>query len=196
MSRAGRATRADRPVWDPLVRAGHWLLVLTVAAAWFTRHGGGIWHELAGYAALAIVALRLLWGRVGSRYARFDDFLRGPRATWRYARQMLRRAEPYHVGHNPLGGWMIVALLAAVGLVSLSGWLYTTDRFWGIAWVEALHSRLTDVLLVLVAVHVAGVLYASWRHRENLVAAMIHGHKRAGGEHSGAPARRAGRESQ
>lgn len=196
MSAPRRAARADLHVWDPLVRAGHWLLVLTVAAAWFTRHGGGIWHEVTGYAALAIVALRLLWGLVGSRHARFDDFLRGPRATWRYTRRMLRRAEPSHVGHNPLGGWMIVALLLTVGLVSLSGWLYTTDRFWGIAWVETLHSRLTDVLLVLVALHVAGVLYASRRHRENLVAAMIHGRKRAGGEHSGAPARRAGQELQ
>lgn len=181
MSAPGHATGVEVYVWDPLVRAGHWLLVAAVAAAWFTRHGGGIWHDVTGYVALAIVALRLLWGRFGSRHARFGDFLRGPRATWRYARQMMRRAEPPHVGHNPLGGWMIVALLVTVALVSLSGWLYTTDRFWGVAWVEAVHSLLADALLVLVAVHVAGVLYASWRHRENLVAAMIHGRKPAGG---------------
>jgi cytochrome b len=76
---------------------------------------------------------------------------------------------------------MILALMASLIVVTLSGWLYTTDRFWGIAWVETLHSKATDVLLILVGLHVAGVLYASWRHRENLVVAMVHGRKRSGG---------------
>ena len=91
---------------------------------------------------------------------------------------MLARREPRYLGHNPLGGWMIVALLLMVGLVGASGWLYTTDRFWGVAWVEELHEQLSNLLLILVALHVAGVLYASYRHRENLIAAMIHGRKR------------------
>lgn len=170
--------RSGHYVWDPLVRIAHWLLVASVTAAWFTRHGGGVWHEVLGYAALAVVAVRLVWGFVGSRYARFCDFIAGPGRTLRYTRQMLRGAEPRCVGHNPLGAWMIVALIVTVLVVSGSGWLYTTDRFWGIAWVETLHSRSTDMLIVLVALHVAGVLYASWRHRENLVAAMLHGRKR------------------
>lgn len=166
-------------VWDPLVRIGHWLLVLSVILAWLTRAGWGTWHEVIGYASLAIVALRITWGWTGPHHARFKDFVRSPAVTLHYAQQMLARREPRYLGHNPLGAWMILALLLNVALVGLSGWLYTTDRFWGVAWVEALHSTLAYSLLALAAAHVAGALYASYRHRENLLAAMFHGRKRA-----------------
>lgn len=166
-----------RCVWDPLVRISHWLLVTTVVAAWFTRHGGGARHEWIGYAVLAIVVIRLAWGLVGSQHARFSDFVAGPRKTLHYARLAVRGEEPRYLGHNPLGAWMVVALLTTVIVVAVSGWLYTTDRFWGIAWVETVHSNGTDVLIALVALHVGGVLHASWRHRENLLAAMFHGRK-------------------
>jgi cytochrome b len=165
-------------VWDRVVRIGHWLLVASVLAAWLTRHGGGALHEYLGYVALGIVAIRLAWGWWSAGHARFGNFLRGPRETWSYARHMLARREPRHLGHNPLGAWMIVALLLSVCVVGASGWLYTTDEYWGVAWVEAVHSISTNVLLVLAAVHVMGVLYASLRHRENLIAAMLHGRKR------------------
>lgn len=168
-------------VWDPLVRAGHWLLACSVALAWFTREGGGRWHEWLGYVALAVVALRLVWGFTGPRHARFTRFVRGPSATLDYARQVIARREPRHVGHNPLGAWMIVALLATVALAGASGWLYTADAYWGIAWVEETHAFFSDALLVLVAVHVCGALFASLRHGENLVAAMWHGRKRVPG---------------
>lgn len=173
------AARPTLQVWDGVVRIGHWLLVVSVFAAWFTRHGGGAWHEYIGYATLGIVAVRLAWGWWGAGHARFGSFLRGPGETWSYARQMLARREPRHVGHNPLGAWMIVALLIGVFVVGASGWLYTTDEYWGVAWVEAMHRISTNVLLALAAVHVIGVLYASLRHRENLIAAMLHGRKRA-----------------
>ncbi len=171
-------TRAVR-IWDPLVRTGHWLLVLCVPGAWATRHMPGPWHEWLGYAALGIVAIRFVWGWCGPRHARFKDFARGPRATLSYARALLARREPPTLGHNPLGGWMVIALLLLVALVGASGWLYTTDRYWGVEWVEVLHSTLTNVLLLLIALHVAGVAYTSWRHRQNLVAAMFHGCKRS-----------------
>lgn len=164
-------------MWDPLVRAGHWLLVLSVASAWLTRHVPGPWHEWLGYAALVIVGVRLVWGWCGSRHARFANFVRGPRSTWNYAQQTLRGTEPRYLGHNPLGAWMIVALLVTVTAVGFTGWLYTTDRYWGVEWVEELHHLLANVLWGLVALHIAGVLYASFRHRENLVAAMLHGRK-------------------
>ena len=169
----------DARVWDPLVRACHWSLVAAIAAAWFTRHGQATWHERVGYAALAIVALRVIWGFAGTRYARFAGFVRGPVATLDYARQVLAHTERRHVGHNPLGGWMIVALLAFAALAAGTGWLYTTDRFWGETWLEALHRWLTYGLLGLVALHVAGVVFTSRRQRENLVAAMLSGRKRA-----------------
>jgi len=166
-------------VWDAFVRFCHWALVLSILGAWLTRHAPGRAHEWIGYASLAIITARIVWGVVGSGHARFRDFLTSPRATWRYTRQVMSRSEPRHVGHNPLGGWMILALLTTVALTGFTGWLYTTDRFWGIEWVEELHSTLADLLLVLAGVHIAGALYASFRHRENLIGAMFHGRKRA-----------------
>jgi cytochrome b len=166
-------------VWDPIVRVGHWGLVASVTLAWLSRTGWGAWHERVGYAALAIVAVRTVWGWIGSEHARFADFVRGPSVALAYARQMTRRGEPRYLGHNPLGGWMIVALLVMVALVGFTGWLYTTDRYWGVEWVENLHRVLANVLLALIALHVAGALYASHRHGENLIAAMVHGSKRS-----------------
>lgn len=165
-------------VWDPVVRILHWMLAISIAAAWITRHGYGVWHERIGFASLLIVALRILWGWGGPRYARFNQFVRTPAATLQYAGLMLKHREPRHIGHNPLGGWMILALLSVAAFSGLSGWLYITDAYWGAEWLENLHEALAVFLLVLVALHVAGVVAASLRHRENLVAAMIHGRKR------------------
>jgi cytochrome b len=165
-------------VWDPLVRIGHWAVVTGVALAWLTREGWRETHEWTGYAVLLCVAVRIAWGFAGPRYARFGQFVRSPAATLRYALDVLGRREPRHLGHNPLGGWMIVALLATVAATCATGWLYTTDRYWGEEWLANLHGALTDCLLVLAAVHVTGVAAASWRHRENLVAAMVSGRKR------------------
>lgn len=173
-----RAARPPVKVWDPLVRASHWLLVVAITVAWFTRKGGGPWHEGAGYASLTIVVVRIIWGGCGTSNARFSSFVRSARTTLAYARAMLAGKEVRYLGHNPLGAWMILVLLFALMLVDASGWLYTTDRFWGVEWVEKLHTNLTYALLGLIAVHIAGVLYASARHRENLIAAMLHGCKR------------------
>lgn len=168
----------SQKVWDPLVRVLHWMLVLSVLAAWLTQEGGGRWHEWTGYVALGVVAVRFIWGWAGSARARFAAFVRGPAATLAYAQQVLLHREARYLGHNPLGGWMVVALLADVALTSLSGWLYTTDAYWGVKWVEEVHEAFANALLPLVALHVAGVIFTSWRHRENLVAAMVHGRKR------------------
>lgn len=176
---ASEARPAER-VWDALVRVGHWLLVASVLIAWLTRHNGGGWHEWAGYAATAIVLVRIVWGFVGSHYARFKQFVLGPRATIDYALHVARHTEPRHLGHNPLGAWMIVALIITIVLLGVTGWMYTTDRFWGVAWVGETHEFLADALLVMISLHVAGVVFSSVRHRENLVAAMINGRKRAG----------------
>jgi len=162
-------------VWDAFVRVAHWALACCVIAAWFAR---GAPHEWLGYAALAVVLLRISWGCVGPAHARFTRFVPGPSRTAAYAKRVLARREERYLGHNPLGGWMIVALLSAVILLAASGWLATTDRFWGVAWVQDLHAWLADLLVALAALHVAGVAYSSLRHRENLVAAMLTGRKR------------------
>jgi len=180
VSAADRGPGRGVPVWDALVRVLHWSLVLTVAAAWLTRHSAGRWHEWLGYATLAIVAARTAWGFLGSGHARFADFLRSFPVTARYAQDVLARRESRYLGHNPLGGWMVVALMSMVALVGFTGWLYTTDRFWGVPWVEELHETLSDVLFAFVALHILGVIFTSARHRENLVAAMLHGRKPAG----------------
>jgi cytochrome b len=169
-------------VWDRVVRGCHWLLAAGIAAAWLTRHGWGRWHEWIGYAVLAVVATRVAWGLIGTRFARFAQFVRGPRATLRHAADVIARREPRHLGHNPLGAWMILALLASTALAGLTGWLYTTDAFWGDERMEVLHWLSASAVLVLVPLHVAGVVLASVRHRESLVAAMLHGRKRAPSE--------------
>jgi cytochrome b len=173
-----RHSRQWVPVWDAVVRVLHWTLVLSVAAAWLTRHSPGRWHEWLGYATLVIVATRTFWGFTGSRHARFTDFMRSAPVAAAYSRDVLAGREARFLGHNPLGGWMTVLLLAMVALVGATGWLYTTDRFWGVPWVEELHETLSDVLFAFVALHILGVAYTSFRHRENLPAAMLHGRKR------------------
>ncbi|MFT3720568.1 cytochrome b/b6 domain-containing protein [Pseudorhodoferax sp.] len=170
------------PVWDRPVRLLHWALVLCVAAAWWTGGRTDGWHENLGYAVAAIVALRLAWGFAGSRYARFAQFVRGPRATWAYAHGVWRGTAPRYIGHNPLGGWMVLALLACCATLCLSGWLYTTDWLWGYAWLYWTHFVAGWVLVGLVVLHVAGVAFTSWQHRENLVRAMVTGAKPAAGE--------------
>ena len=178
MRSAAGTGEATRPVWDLGVRVGHWALVASVALAWITYQGGA-WHEGIGYFSLLVVIFRVAWGRLGPRYARFAQFVRSPAATLRYAQQVITHREARYLGHNPLGACMVLALLATVGLTGLTGWLYTTNAFWGDERVVNLHLALAILVLVLAALHVAGVVMTSLSHRENLVAAMIHGRKRA-----------------
>ena len=166
-------------VWDRAVRVLHWALVVALALSALGLVALFVLHRPAGYVALTAVLLRAAWGVVGSGHARFAQFVRGPRMTWRYARDVARRREPRHIGHNPLGGWMVLALMLCVIGLGVSGWLYTTDAFWGDEGVEQVHRALAWALLGLVAVHVAGVLFTGWQHRENLVASMLDGDKRA-----------------
>jgi cytochrome b len=98
--------------------------------------------------------------------------------VWVYTVTVVRGTEARHLGHNPLGGWMIVALLATVAGASVTGWLYTLDAFWGMAWLEWTHRALAWSLVGLIVLHVGGVIFSSLRHRENLVAAMFTGRKR------------------
>jgi cytochrome b len=178
MARPGEDEGRRVRVWDLVVRIGHWLLVATIAAAWLTQEGRRTLHENLGYVALVIVAVRVAWGFAGSEHARFADFVRGPRATLRYAAELLAGRARRHLGHNPLGGWMALVLLGLVAATGATGWLYTTDRYWGVEWVEELHDALSDALMIAVTLHVLGAIAMSWRHRENLVAAMVHGMKR------------------
>ena len=168
-------------VWDPLVRIFHWSLVAAFFGAWFLGEDGGALHQALGYTVLGPVAFRLVWGTVGSRHARFADFVPTPRRLAGYARDMLARREARHLGHNPAGAVMILALLTLLAATGATGWLQTTDAFWGSEWLDRVHALLAHATLVLVGLHVAGVIYSSLRHRENLVRAMVTGRKRAAG---------------
>lgn len=168
-------------VWDPLVRVFHWGLAASFATAWVSAEHWAPLHETAGYVAAGLVALRATWGLVGPRYARFSQFVRAPETIAAYLRAIVGGTERRFVGHNPAGGAMIVVLLAAMAATAASGWLLTTDAFWGSAAMRFVHSLLAHGLLALVLLHLAGVALASFRHRENLVRAMVVGLKRAAG---------------
>ena len=175
----GREAREPVPVWDRLVRILHWTLIATIGVAWIATERSVEWHERIGYLAGVLVTIRIVWGFIGRRHARFADFVRSPMTVSRYALAVMRHREVRFIGHNPLGGWMVVALIVCVVAIVVTGWLFTTDRFWGEPWLSDLHSILAWTLVWLVVLHVAGVLFTSLRHRENLVRAMIDGRKRA-----------------
>ncbi|WHZ19937.1 MAG: Ni,Fe-hydrogenase I cytochrome b subunit [Rhodanobacteraceae bacterium] len=178
---AGRDTGPARPtvkVWDPLVRLLHWSLAACVFGAFLVEDGDAP-HRILGYVALALVAVRVVWGLIGSEHARFRDWVRGPRAVRAYLRERLAGTSRRRLGHNPAAAVMMLVLLAGVVLVGVTGWMQTLDAFWGVAWVEDLHSVLAWCLLALIGLHVLAALVESFHYRENLIAAMIHGRKRA-----------------
>ncbi len=163
-------------VWDPVVRLFHWSLVTAFATAFLAEEGGRL-HDAAGYTVLGLIGIRLVWGLIGPLHARFASFVPAPGQLAAYLRELARGRPRRFLGHNPAGGAMIVVLLATVLTTAASGWLMTTDRFWGIEWVENLHEGSAWLALILVGVHVTGVLASSLMHRENLVRAMITGDK-------------------
>ena len=164
-------------VWDWPVRLGHWLMVGGFILAWLTSESETfrLVHAVSGATVLAVAAFRLPWGFIGSRYARFVDFVRGPRAVKNYAAGLLKLEPAHHVGHNPAGGWAIVLLLGLGILTGLSGWANYNDI--GGGFLEELHEGLAVTMLTVVFIHIAGVLSGSLMHGENLVRAMLNGRK-------------------
>lgn len=172
-----RAARHGILVWDAPVRIFHWLMVLCFAGAYLTAESESLRlvHVTLGYTMAGLVGLRLIWGVVGSRHARFSNFVRGPVAVFRYLRSLISGRPERYVGHNPAGALAIIALLGATLLLAATGW--ATYGEIGGKWTEELHEGVANTMLALVLIHVAGVLVSSWLHRENLVGAMFHGRK-------------------
>ena len=178
-------------VWDLPVRLFHWTLVALLIVAWSTAQGGLDWmryHLLAGYAILALVVFRLMWGFFGSFHARFSSFLASPRAAWRYAVDLARGRHPVYLGHNPLGGYMVLLLLVLVLTQVVTGLFATDDIFFRgpladhvparyRRWATAVHKLNINVLIAAVALHVVAIVYYRWRLGENLVKAMFTGKK-------------------
>lgn len=163
-------------VWDWPVRVFHWLLALCVAGAWVTADSKRwlMTHLAFGYTAALLIGLRLAWGLVGTRHARLSAFLRPARDARTYLRGMVFGPRPHIVGHNPIGGWMMLALMLSILATVLSGWLlHKRVMTW-----DDLHEGLANLVLTLVALHVLAALMMSLLEGENLVRAMITGLKR------------------
>jgi cytochrome b len=165
-------------VWDWPTRIGHWLLAGSFAVAWLTAESEA-WrnvHVASGYLFGAVIAFRLIWGCVGTRYARFSEFVKSPRAAWRYVTSLLGPRPQHTVGHNPAGGWAIVALLVLGATSVLSGWLTFNEV--GGELFEDLHEGASNAALAVVGIHLIGVATGSLIHRENLIGSMFSGLKR------------------
>lgn len=194
-------------VWDIAVRAFHWSLVIAFVVSYITGEENTDVHVISGYIIAGLVAFRVIWGFVGTRYARFSDFVRGPGAVVEHLRSLRSDKPAHYVGHNPAGGWMIIALLLALSATCLSGMqlyaieegkgpLATTqslslipaanahedrphneDDEAGEELWEEIHELSVNLALILIALHIAGVIVASRKHNEPLVKAMITGKK-------------------
>ena len=175
----GSAPPATVKVWDPFVRLFHWCLVALVVIAFLTGDEAVLIHVAVGYAIVGLVVARILWGFIGPRHARFTDFVKSPAETLRYGAQTLVGKSPRYLGHNPLGGAMIVALLTMLLIVCGGGYLLSTDAYWGDETLKDLHEASAYLILAMVGLHLAGVIWAAFAHRENLVKAMFTGRKPA-----------------
>ena len=176
----GRTSRpATVRVWDPVVRLFHWSLVAAFAVAWLSGGEDETVHNLAGYVVVGLVALRVVWGLVGTRHARFVDFLYRPSTVIAFLKDTIGLRARRYIGHNPAGGAMVILLLLSVVTITTTGIMMTTDAYWGIAWVREAHQLAIDLTLLLIALHLVGVVVASLEHRENLAKAMFTGRKKA-----------------
>ncbi len=181
------------PVWDLPIRIFHWFLVGVVVLGWATGEGDGavfVVHEVAGYALLAALLFRLVWGASGSRHARFPEFIMPWRTVGDYAGRLMQFSPPRYVGHNPLGGWMVLLLLAVLFLLVVTGLFAAGEDGsgslaeelprWATRASAEIHEDLFAVLSFLIVVHLAGVLLHSLLTGENLIRAMWTGRKLLG----------------
>jgi cytochrome b len=188
-SDSGKAGLEPVRVWDWPVRTVHWLLVLLVVTSWVTSQIGGnamTYHMWSGYTILTLVLFRIVWGFVGSRHARFANFLKGPAEVMRYATG--RSGSAPVLGHNPLGGWSVALMLLSLTVQAGTG-LFANDEILTEGplashvstetsnLLTAVHHYNFYVLAVLIALHIAAILYYLLVKRENLIAAMFTGRK-------------------
>ncbi|AXA42970.1 cytochrome b/b6 domain-containing protein (plasmid) [Rhizobium leguminosarum] len=166
-------------VWDPVVRLFHWTIVTACILNLFLLEEGKYWHRVTGYVVAAAIALRIVWGFVGTKHALFSDFFPTPTRVMRQILDILRGAEQRYIGHNPLASLMMLCLMALLAATALTGWMTTLDAFWGEKWLERLHGTIANGIMVLAFVHAGAAILESWRHKENLVWSMVTGRKKA-----------------
>lgn len=179
-------------VWDLPTRLFHWLLAILILLQYGTAEWDWLnmqWHVWFGYAMLALLLFRVMWGFAGSQTSRFSDFLRGPRRAWVYARELLANRASFNIGHNPLGGWSVLAMLACLLVQTITGLFSSNHRHtefgpWAahipgqwVSWLTDVHKINQNVLLILIGIHIAVVLGYWIGKDENLVGPMLHGRK-------------------
>lgn len=166
-------------VWDWPVRVFHWTLAASVIGAYVTGESEDFerLHHTLGWVAAGLIAFRVVWGLVGTRYARFSEFMRGPAQVWSYIKSLRSHAPQHFVGHNPVGAVAVILLMALVALSVYTGWLALADN--AAEWKEEAHEIAANTLITVVLVHVIGVLWSSRTHGENLLKAMLTGRKTA-----------------
>lgn len=165
-------------VWDLPVRLVHWLIALCFTGAYLTAESE-IWrllHVTLGYTMAGLIAFRVVWGVIGTRYARFSEFVRSPSAVFQYLHSLLTKSPEHFTGHNPAGAIAVLLLLGLGAAISVSGYALYNDL--GGDWVEEAHELLANTMLAIVFVHIAAVLISSHLHKENLPLVMINGKKR------------------
>ena len=179
-------------IWDAPVRLFHWLLVGLLAFSWWSgEHHDMDWHRRSGYAILGLLIFRIYWGFFGGRTARFAQFVRGPRAAFAYALALAKGRHVATPGHNPIGGWSVIAMLVTLAVMVSAG-LFSVDvdglesgpladyvSFDQGRAAAAVHHLVFNLLLALVALHVLAVLFYLVRLRHDLITPMIHGRRRA-----------------
>ncbi|MDD5364359.1 MAG: cytochrome b/b6 domain-containing protein [Gallionellaceae bacterium] len=164
-------------VWDWPTRIGHWVMAIAFLIAYVTGESEEwrLVHVWAGGTLAGVVVFRLIWGLIGSRHARFFSFIRSPRAARDYLLGLLHGNTEHHTGHNPAGGYAILALLVLGLATAATGWPVYQDI--GGEWLGELHEGVVNAMLAVVLIHLAGVLVGSLAHRENLPRAMVTGYK-------------------
>lgn len=180
-------------VWDPFVRIFHWTLVLSFFIAYITEEDFLTIHSFAGYTVLALLLVRIIWGVVGTRHARFSDFTYSPKTIKTFIKDTLSLKAKRYLGHNPAGGAMIILMIISLLVTTLTGlaiygieeqagplanWYTQKDSIWEDIFEET-HEFFADFTLLLVFIHVAGVIVESFIHKENLVKSMFDGKKRS-----------------
>ena len=164
-------------VWDPLVRLFHWSLAISFAANAFVVDQDSDLHEYIGYTVMGLVLIRIVWGFVGTQYARFKSFPPSVSDSLEQLTDLALRRKHLHLGHTPLGALMIYNLLTSLLLLTLSGFLMTTDLFWGTEWTEELHEACVNWIEFSLVLHIGAVIYESHRTKINLTYAMVNGSK-------------------
>jgi len=180
-------------VWDPVVRFFHWSLVTAFLIAYITEEDLLTVHTWAGYLIAGLLVIRIIWGFIGTHYARFSDFIYRPSTIIQFLKKTLALRAKRYLGHNPAGGAMVILLIISLLTTTTSGillsgaeeqagpvahWFTQAGGFWAKA-LEELHEFFANFTLLLVFIHIAGVIVESLIHRENLVSAMLDGFKPA-----------------